>query len=662
MGDVLSMQHGRLRRLAQLYVDPAQIMIAAAMRPDPWQKDLLRGFPKGGRSGTLVGGSGSLKRCLLVAGRQEGKALAVDTPVPTPDGWTVMGKLAAGDTVLDEQGRPTVVTVAHPMSVTDCWRVTFCDGTSLDASGDHEWTVLDRLTRRAMRRKHPDAPLTDWASWEYPRRDRHGNPHGPAFAPMTVTTRQLAAAGVRHRREWRWAIPTTQPLELPSADLPVDPWCLGYWYGNGTKLAGAVTAHCEDADLVADRYRQAGHTVSTVVDRTDRCAVRVNIRGLLPQLRRLGILGTRHVPVLYLRAHPAQRLALLQGLMDSDGSGMYDRPRSSNVEWSTTDPELRDAFLDLAHGLGFRPHTIERRARLDGKDCGPYWRISFTPHLNPFMLPRKAAHWTSDPDQGARMFGRTVRGIKSITRLPDQPTRCITVANPTGLYLAGEAMIPTHNSSTVGALCAHRLLTDPGPHGHGCLVLAVAPSQRTAIELVSKVRGYLRALEVPLEQDAATSLTIGAGINSRIVALPGTPTSARGWSAVSLVAIDEAAYVAEETYLALRPTLIASGGDLICLTSAGQEGTWAHRIWTKAPGWTKVEVPWWKCPRFADNPDEINELKASMPAAVFTSEMECRWGAAGIGIFDSASVSAALYDAGLPGVPVITPYAQRAVV
>lgn len=209
-------------------------------------------------------------------------------------------------------------------------------------------------------------------------------------------------------------------------------------------------------------------------------------------------------------------------------------------------------------------------------------------------------------------------------------------------------------STVAGALITWRLLVDRGPHGTGCTVLAVAPSLRTASELLGKVRQCLTALGVPLDRDAATSITLANG--SRVVALPGSATAARGWSP-ALVVLDELAFCHESLIHALRPALVATRGDLIGITSAGAEGSWARQTW-EAARWTRVEVPWSASPRLAARPEEIEELRASMPRHVFETEMECRWGGAGTGLFDAALVAQALGSAGL-SLPVVTPLADR---
>lgn len=612
----------------RLTADPVLVMERSAMTPDPWQRDLLQLGARVGRTPF---------RGLVLTCRQAGKALAVTTPVPTPDGWKPMGELVDGDQVLDEQGRPCKVVEAHPEYVTDCYRVTFTDGTHVDASGEHKWTVLDTYARVAMRLKHPDGPPGNWTEFTY----RRGSRHGPFRPLQTRTTVELLAAGLREDRRYTWAIPTAGPLDLPDADLPVDPWCLGYWLGNGSKSASTVTAHCEDADAVAARYEAAGHATSSRAYSNDRCAVRIGVHGLLVPLRELGALGRRWIPPTYLRASPAQRLALLRGLMDSDGSADYADPRRSVCEWSSIDPVLVDGFLELARSLGMRPTVRETRARLNGEDHGPHWRVHMTPHINPFELKRKSAHWTGDREAGARPFGRTVRAITGIERLPDQPTRCITVSAPSGMFLAGEAMVPTHNSTATAALALWRVWRTGGT------AVVISPTQAQSSEIIRKARGLLQ--NVPelgrAERDAQTTLQLPNG--GRIVALPGSETSARGYTASAALIIDEAAFVDDQVVTAVRPTLAACpDAPMVCLSTPNGRAGWFFDAWTEGgPEWHRIKVDHTKVSRLSDR--HIREERASMTAARFRREYECEFIAPTGAVFDPDTVSAAMGDTGL---------------
>jgi hypothetical protein len=164
-------------------------------------------------------------------------------------------------------------------------------------------------------------------------------------------------------------------------------------------------------------------------------------------LRGLGVLNNKHIPTAYLRASAPQRLALLQGLMDTDGHACD----SGAVEFTSTSPALAEGVRELVVSLGWKASIREGRATINGRDCGPKYRIKWTADQPVFRLARKLAHQnTTRPARRTRRF----RYIVSVEPCPPSPMRCITVNNPTGLFLASPAMVPTHNTK---ALLLHAL-------------------------------------------------------------------------------------------------------------------------------------------------------------------------------------------------------------
>jgi deoxycytidine triphosphate deaminase len=322
-----------------------------------------------------------------IAGRLEGKALAVDTPIPSPGGWRVMGELRVGDQVFDEFGCPTTVAAVTPiMGNRTCREVVFSDGQSIVADLSHRWLTTSKAERK---------------------RGRSGS---------VRTTREIEGT-LRAGEEWNHHVPLGGPARYPSQFLPVDPYVLGIWLGDGT------ATKAEDL---------AGH---------------------------------KYVPEIYLRSSVEQRISLLQGLMDTGGY-VDDLGR---CEFVNTSEVLSDAVLELAAGLGLRPVKRKKRVTLCGVECGPGFQVKFTPHFAVFRLARKAARI-----KRSGSF-RSFRSIVDVREVDPRPVRCIQVSNPSGLYLAGQTFIPTHNSS-LGRL---GLLThstagwiDPGFSGHVTLELS----------------------------------------------------------------------------------------------------------------------------------------------------------------------------------------------
>ena len=385
-----------------------------------------------------------------VAGRLEGKALAVDTPIPTPSGWTTMGELAVGDEVFGPDGRPRpVVAATEVMQGRPCFDVLFSDGESITADGSHQWRTTTKLARKRHR-------------------------------PADIVTTESMASSVRHRDEVNHHVELASALRCPEADLPIDPYVLGVWLGDGTSTKAEVTCGRGD-EHVLDELRAAGHDVWPSSGRIayrvgglsrrregrtrDAAGHYVSDGSLSSTLRRLGLLGHKHVPAIYLRASIGQRLALLQGLMDSDGY-VDDVGRCEFVNMCE---ELSDAVFELAASLGLRPKRRKKRVTLYGVEHGVAHQVKFAPWFEVFRLPRKVAR--------IRTTGRhhTDRGVVDVRPVASRPVRCIQVGAADGMFLAGRSFIPTHNSS-LGRL---GLLThstagfiDPGFSGHVTLELS----------------------------------------------------------------------------------------------------------------------------------------------------------------------------------------------
>ncbi|MGH9155685.1 MAG: replicative DNA helicase [Acidimicrobiales bacterium] len=359
---------------------------------------------------------------IIVGGRPgTGKALALDTPLPTPDGWTTMADIKAGDQVFDEQGQPCLVIFATPvMHDHKCYEVTFDDGSVLVADAEHQWLAYDYPAWKSLRAQH----------------DRlRKAPSNPAFArdqsakrrqARVVTTQQMHDEGVtRSDGRPNWYFLPTKPLELPHATLPVDPYVLGCWLGDGKSSGSEMTI---------------GHVGPH--------------RVLTRELQEVGLLtgATKHIPALYMRASVKQRQALLAGLMDTDGT--VGR-RQATVELCLSNEPLLRQVHELVCSLGHRPGPVrERSVTLPEGRRTKAWRVAWIPPEQVFRLPRKVDRLTSLSSD--RRFGRPSRRvIKAIRPGPSVPVRCIAVDSPEHLYLAGKSMIPTHNTSFALGLAAH---------------------------------------------------------------------------------------------------------------------------------------------------------------------------------------------------------------
>lgn len=379
----------------------------------------------------------SRKRWVLVlAGTQGGKALALDTAIPTPSGFVPMGQLSIGDAVFDEKGQPTTILYASPvMHGRPCYRLTFDDGSTVVADAEHRWVTQNARQRKNAARRQPQS---EWS------RDR------PQCQPTpdqsVVTTQQVAESVFGYDGRCNHSIGLASPLVCSPSELAIDPYALGVWLGDGHSSAAVVTS--ADPEILA-RIRRDGEAVGSPKDwnaGAARCyrigAVALEDRRCKAsgrftsgatfqgRLRAIGVLENKHIPKEYLFASFEQRMGLLQGLMDTDGTVAQD----GRCEYTTALPRLAYDVLVLTRSLGIKSRV--------GPHSTGAMRITFTTTLPVCHLARKASRLPSiaRPDTARRFIVRC-------EAVPSVPVRCIGVDSPSHQFLCTESFIPTHNTS-----------------------------------------------------------------------------------------------------------------------------------------------------------------------------------------------------------------------
>lgn len=400
--------------------------------------------------------------------RKNGKALSIDTLIPTVQGWRALGDLKPGDQVFDERGIICGVThTSEIMHHRPCYAVTFSDGAVIIADAEHEWWTS---AKRAGSLK--GKPKASWTA-------------GRKRLAKIRTTREIAdTLLVGAKREANHRIAVAKALLLPSIELPIPPYTLGAWLGDGSSYDAGFT--CFDLQIL-EEIRGEGTTVraNTTVGRYRLGSfgfvgsVLGKARTTTSRLRALGVLSVqaghsnKHIPVRYLRASFAQRLALVQGLMDTDGHC----GKAGQCEFSTTNERLRDGMMDLLCGLGLKPKVKTCRALLNGRDCGPHYRVIFHAFsdLQVFRVPRKYARQKRRDGKGPTRS--SYRYIVAAHPCDSVPVQCISVDSPSRLYLAGPTMIATHNSTWAAGIGNYLAFADNEP---GAEVYAAATKKDQA--------------------------------------------------------------------------------------------------------------------------------------------------------------------------------------
>lgn len=259
-----------------------------------------------------------------------------------------------------------------------------------------------------------------------------------AARERVMTTGEMLGEGLTVSGDQaRFAIRVTEALELPEADLRIDPYTVGAWLGDGSSNGGGFTGIDPE---ITDQIEAAGFTVTHGSDGQSHY-----ISGLVQLLRTYGLKDNKHIPAEYLRASRAQRRAVLQGLMDTDGTASLE----GGCELSLNDKRLADDALELIRSLGIKASMSSGESaylatHADGstyrKVTGTRYRIHFTTTEPVFRLPRKLSRIPATVRETQKWIY-----IKSVEKIASTPGRCIQVDSPDSTFLAA-GFVPTHNT------------------------------------------------------------------------------------------------------------------------------------------------------------------------------------------------------------------------
>jgi len=422
----------------------------------------------------------------LLISKKNSKALALDTPIPTPDGWKAIGEIHAGDAVFGTDGKPcAVLGESEIFTDHDCYRLEFSNGEIVVADAGHLWTTSALADRPG---KGP------------------GNNH-IARRIRTRTTREIAETLFRPGDGARnHSMPMPQPIDLPEMQLPIPPYTLGAWLGDGHSKSARITCADEeimqnimaDGFLLGSRYQKESKAWTQSIGITDKktCKrghdpLRIRMRydskrgksypacyecdrerdhsrrngthlsptnrfSLHEILREQGLLNNKHIPEQYFRSSISQRLALLQGLMDTDGT---INKNGRVLAFSGINERLVRGVSELLSTFGIKSTVIERQVECNGVPAGTAFFVqfmAFRDEVPAFRLKRKLDRMRLGSER-KNSRSKSVQ-IISVEKVDSTPVKCITVDAPDHQFLFGKTILPTHNSSTAAGVMLSALI------------------------------------------------------------------------------------------------------------------------------------------------------------------------------------------------------------
>jgi len=353
-----------------------------------------------------------------------GKGGLPSTKVATPTGWTTLGEIQVGDEVINPEGGTTKVKGVYHRGRMEMFRVTFSDNSSTVCSRDHLWNV------RSACRKHRGMSCEVLELQEILSRGLKGVANGNA----------------------KHYIPMVNSVEYHKAPLPVHPYLLGYILGNGglsgytniLSIPDTETVERLNSMMLTPLKQKKNSQYDYIIkdDGVNRFIEEAGLRGLRSH--------EKHLTTEYLFSAVENRIAILQGLCDSDGHAV----QTSGVEYSTTSPDLCSSFVSLVQSLGGTCHVSESRPTYTYKGEKRVGRLayrinaSFPSTIVPFWLSRKASQYTVPTKY------EPTRAIVKVESIGEEECICIAVEAANQLYVTDDFIV-THNTLAAQMVIEH---------------------------------------------------------------------------------------------------------------------------------------------------------------------------------------------------------------
>lgn len=355
--------------------------------------------------------------------RIRGRQLCLETELPTPNGFVKLKNLKEGDQLFDENGKACNITKMHPIQESpESYRVTFDDGVSIDACSEHQWSTYSRNERRKKR--------------------------GSSIRNTKEIFDTLKSCG-----ESNHSISNCLPVEYSEKELLIDPYLLGIWLGDGDRYGRIESAEPEVLQNFEHTLTASSQNHKSNFSPNGSKSASYRVLGLTTKLTSLGLvrnpnrhlknnqlgLYRKQIPNLYLQSSYEQRIALLQGLMDSDGCCYKDgRCEFTQVE---SRKELFFQVKELVESLGIKTRYYHKESWRYKDRYQDKYSLMFVTDKPVFRLARKLERLHKIVKTKS-----SHRFIVSVEPIDSKPMRCITVNSPSHLYLVTRSYIPTHNT------------------------------------------------------------------------------------------------------------------------------------------------------------------------------------------------------------------------
>jgi replicative DNA helicase len=289
---------------------------------------------------------------------------------------------------------------------------------------------------------------------------RHKNITGSVKTTLEIKDTLITGSDNR----WNHSIPVTKPLQTPAVILPITPYTYGAWLGDGDSHSGSICGidheifnFVEAEGYISEPssrdkiHNENGNPDFRVVKFPSLKQALLNENLIAPRQHRIRIEGHfKYIPKKYFLGSIEQRKNLLAGLMDTDGTVLKG---SAGVQFTNTNYNLIEGVYKLAVSLGYRPMITKNVNYSETDNHAQAWNVNWSTDDDVFRITRKveahragvAASWNAEKNDR--------RYIVAVNKVDSVPMRCITVDSPDHLFLIGDALIPTHNSTLAVDFC-----------------------------------------------------------------------------------------------------------------------------------------------------------------------------------------------------------------
>ncbi len=392
----------------------------------------------------LEGGLGKGELGVIIGPTSFGKVQPFDSQIVTPNGFKNMGDIKVGDYVIGSNGKPTKVIGVYPHKNWQFYKVTFSDGVSCECGKEHLWAVNSYYQRSGKK---------------YIRgvsKNRNDKRYVQDHSFKVLSLEDIVKKGLFKRGRHNFKIPMCSPVEFEKRNLSIDSYLMGYLIGDGNFNGATITVGKEDIDESSKLLSECNFKFN-LHERKNRAfslSYGANLKKELSRYFDLSLTSSgKYIPEDYLYSSLEDRIAILNGLMDSDGTCMKNGCSCFN----TKSKQLAEDIKILVLSLGGFAKVREKRAKYFNKkyneirDCGTHYEVTITlcdSSIPIFRLKRKqdrVVYRTLRSDE--RFFDRVEK-----SRICDG--QCIKVDAEDELYLT-DNFIVTHNTSLTTAMASH---------------------------------------------------------------------------------------------------------------------------------------------------------------------------------------------------------------